>query len=398
MNKGLLLFLIVLFVAFYFDSNNTQICKKVYNFVTLFDEDKIVDNFRNVNRWGIKYNSTQDSNFSKKSYLLRDIDNNYLPEYFTFDNKSYQFDEWLTKYWTTGLMVLKVNNITKGQVVYEKYFLGNNADSKTISWSMGKSIVSALVGIAIDQQKIKSVKQQVKEFLPDFNGTAYGDITIEKLLTMTSGIDFNENYFDFTSDINRLGIYMIFDKSMASFLKNLKSDHEQGTKFKYISSDTQMLGLVLRAAVNTSLMTYFRENLWDNEFGYVGWLMSGNEEIAFGSFFAKLEFYASFGWLYLNRGLSPVDGRRILSESWVNDSTIMQWTGENKMGYGYQWWVPGNDYMAIGVYNQFIYVSPKHNIVIAKSSANPNYDDNPIESELIALAAFRKLADYFGTP
>jgi CubicO group peptidase (beta-lactamase class C family) len=373
---------------------NSPTTIKAYKFLTLFDEDKIANNFRSPTEWHVDHRFANFSDHYKYDRLEKFIP---LPKSFVYKNETIEMQKWLQDYWTTGLMVLKVNNVTDAKVIYEEYYLGNDQNSHVISWSVGKSIVSALIGIAIDQQKIKSVKQTVKEYLPEFEETAYGNVTIENLLKMSSGIDFDENYFNFFSDINRMGVHMTLNHSMGSFLKTFHAKCEQGTKFDYISSDTQMLGLVLMRATNSSLIEYL-SNLKDlygtsNE---TGWLRSGGEELAFGTVIAKLEFYASFGHLYLNEGYSPLNGKNLISKSWICNSTKQYWN--DTIGYGYQWWVPReNEYMAIGVYNQFVYVSSEHNIVIAKSSANAKYESDPIKSELIAIAAFREIARHYGT-
>ena len=375
--------------------NVSPIMWKTYNFLTLFDHDVIVDNFRNVDKWGIDFNTAGE----ETDLFLNRSQNLALPISFIYNNKTMNLTKWLEDYWTTGLIVLNISNTTSANIIFENYYLGNNNKSKTISWSMGKSITSALVGIAVDRQEIKSINQTVREYLPHFAGSAYGDVTIENLLRMSSGIKFDENYFNIFSDINMFGLYMIFDWSLETLLMALPKKYEQGTRFNYISSDTQMLGLVLMAATKTSLTDYFQKHLMTSN--KISWLKSGNQELAFGTIFARLEYYATFGWLYLNNGKSPLDNKQLISESWIKKSTTSSIQEKSLLiGYGYQWWLPidncDDDFMAIGVYNQFIYVSRKYGIVIAKSSAYAYYEKNPIESELIAVSAFKKIAKYYG--
>ena len=134
-------------------------------------------------------------------------------------------------------------------------------------------------------------------------------------------------------------------------------------------------------------------------------------ELAFGTLNTYTRDYARFGWLYLNQGLSPLDGSRLIDAQWITDSVTateshLKPQYPDHFGYGYQWWLPGTennpeqcqgDYLAIGVYNQFIYIDPVSRIVIARNSANPNYnkETDPITGSNIgetqAVAAYRAI-------
>ena len=404
--------LLVLILAF--GMINKPFLAKTYNFWTLFNENNIVENFRTVDSWGVDYNIIHSNNGDNRNIIPRDTLKKSLPLTFDHNNRTYNFADWLKNYWTTGLIVLKVNNVTNGTIIYEKYYRGNAESTKTISWSMGKSIVSALIGVAVDKGLI-DINQTVREYLPKFEGSAYGNVTIRNLLTMSSGIRFDENYFNILSDINIFGLFMILDQSLENLLMSYQKEFEQGEKFNYISADTQVLGLVLSSVINiypNTLSLFLQNSFWGQiSRSSAGWLKSGNQELAFGTIFALLEDYARFGWLYLNKGKSPINGDQLISEEWVNESTrahsVPKPKTESKsgsesknnfgIGYGYQWWVSEDDtdYMAIGVYNQFIYVSPKHSFVIVKSSAYPYYYNDMIESEQKALSAFRTMANHF---
>jgi CubicO group peptidase (beta-lactamase class C family) len=186
----------------------------------------------------------------------------------------------------------------------------------------------------------------------------------------------------------------------------------------YISVDTQVLGMVLKGALGQSLTSYLEEKLWKKA-GFESdchWLLDhSGMELAFGTLNTCTRDYARFGWLYLNKGLSPLDGRRLIDEKWIEDSVSatephLKPNYPDKFGYGYQWWLPGQeddptecqgDYLAIGVYNQFIYVDPVSRIVIARNSANSNYnkeEDKTIGAnigETQAVAAYRAIAKHF---
>ena len=160
---------------------------------------------------------------------------------------------------------------------------------------------------------------------------------------------------------------------MDDFVISLKSEREPGTYNHYVSMDTQVLGMVLRETTGQTLSSYLEEKIWKKT-GMESdayWLVdSTGMEMAFGGLNVVLRDYARFGQLFLNNGV--YDGQQIIPKQWVQDSVTPDaphlMPGENPlsswiMGYGYQWWIPETsvkkiktDYMAIGVYNQYIYI------------------------------------------
>ena len=185
---------------------------------------------------------------------------------------------------------------------------------------------------------------------------------------------------------------------MDAFTASLRRERKPGTFNHYVSIDTQVLGMVLSRAANMSLASFLEEALW-SKVGFehsATWALDNDRdqrELAFGVLGATTRDWARFGWLILNRGVSPSDGTRVVSEEWVRQATqpdaphLMpgednQQTNSPSFAYGYQWWVgardndpsqPADDFMAIGVYGQMIYVSREHSIVIAKNAAYPYY-------------------------
>ena len=383
--------------------------------MTLFDQNKIVHNFRNMDTLGFSYNIAYHginiSNFNKNQ------DQKFLlPEFFNSEYKCYNVDAWLEENWVTGLVVLKINNITNATLLSEQYFRGNDRYSKVISWSTGKSFVSALVGIAIRKGYINSINDHVTKYVPVLKESGYNEVKIKDVLQMSSGVKFDEDYSNFWSDINKMSRSMALGGNFDNFMMSLKQENQQNQSKKvhnYISTDTQVLGMVIKGATNESLTDFLQENLW----GVGGfecdlfWLLDNcdsHRELAFGTINTCTRDYARFGWLYLNKGKSPLDGKQIISAEWVNKSVTPDepylMPGMNKkfpLGYGYQWWIPGNpnnntqplgDYLAIGVYGQFIYVSPMNNVVIAMNSANPNYNMRSDLLELETIEMFRAIA------
>ena len=385
-----LLIFIVLSVSHLINGNFVE---KYNKWQTLYDPTKIVHNFRTSDTWGFKYNSINQVG----TPLTRA--NSSLPPHFNFFGTNVTFNTWFQSCWITGIIVLRADSITSGSVVHENYFLGNNVASKTVSWSIGKAIVGALTGVAINKGFINSINDTVKDYLPSFQYSAYANVTVYQLLTMSSGIFFNENPLNASSDINKFSLNMVQDFPLKQLLKIFPSFTTAGTTFNYISSDTQLLGLVIRKAVGTSLTKFARQYFWTApEFGAMDFLKVGDEELAMGGMSTTLENYAKFGWLYLNRGKSFIDGHVILKQKWVDDSVRARFGGV--FGFGYNWWIPApiptnNEFIAVGAFGQYLYVDTLSGVVVAISSANPFGSANPICSEVAFVTAFRTLSVYY---
>lgn len=330
-----------------------------------------------------------------------------LPKTYVYDGKTLDSAKFLNDTDTTALVV-----VHRGKIVREDYWRGNTKDSRTISWSVGKSFISALVGIAVHEGKIKSIDDQITAYAPELKGTGYDGVTIKNALQMSSGVGWNEDYSDQNSDIARFGRALAFGGSMVEFAKTLKQARAPGTYNLYNSMDAQVLGLVLKNATGETPSDYLSKKIWSR----IGaerdayWVLddAGNE-LAAGGVNVTARDYAKFGLLYLHDG--KWNGEELVPADWVKASHtpdapfLMPGQNENKsetsagMGYGYFWWIPAEvdgPFSAIGIYNQFIYVDPAHDLVIVKTSANHSYGGGATEAsyrELETFALFRAIAD-----
>ena len=373
---------------------------RVHKVKTLYDKDKIVYNFLNMD----KIFPTREIKASKNPRpLKRNIKT--LPETFFFEGEEKNLQEYLDYFWSDGMIVLH-----KNEMVYENYWLGNNENKRHISWSVAKSFISALVGIAYEEGLIDSLDDPVTKYLDDFKETGYDGVTIKDILQMSSGVLFNEDYADYDSDINRFGRAVATGTSMRDFSKTLTREREPGTYMHYVSINTQVLGFLLQEVTNKSISQYLYDKIWNPlgmEDSAYFILDDVKDEFALGGLNATLRDYAKFGLLYLQNG--RWNDNQIISKQWIEDSHSTDGihlvpgereTSSNPWGYGYQWWVPGfpdTDYTASGVYNQYIYIDPLSEIVIAKTSSNYKYTSELQMSKDMHMAMFRAIANHISS-
>lgn len=303
-----------------------------------------------------------------------------LPEAFDLQGRTLDTAQFLAEMETTGLIVIR-----DGRVVFEDYWLGNDASCQTIGWSVTKSFVSALVGIAIDEGAIGAVGDPVTRYAPSLAGSGYDGVRLKDVLQMSSGVRWNEEYSDPNSDVGALGRAMVGGGSLDAFAAGCVRACEPGTFNRYNSTDTHVLGMVLRHATGRALSDYLHDKLWAplgmEADGFMVVDATG-AEMAMGGLNAVLRDYARLGCCYLNGGVW--NGGQVVPASWVAASTtpdaphLQPGPRPNAtlpMGYGYQWWVPDDSgaFCAIGVYNQFVWVDPATRTVIAKTSAFRDY-------------------------
>ena len=371
-----------------------------YRTIHLYDEDRIVENFIGMDQ--IFPVREFQASPEPRSFFT---DLRSLPETFEYKGATLDLAQYLEDNKSTGMLVLR-----DGAIAYEDYWLGHHAEGRHISWSVAKSFVSALVGIAVKEGKIASIELPITDYLPEFEGTGYQSVKVRDILEMSSGVRFNEDYADFDSDINRFGRTIGFGGSMRRFARSLGPDREPGTFHHYVSIDTQVLAMLVASVTGESVTQQLKRKIWDP----VGmstpayWLLdSEGMEVALGGLNATLRDYARFGQLYLDGG--RVDGKAIIPEPWVRASTTARAphlepgpgnpNSSSTWGYGYQWWIPDpdlGDYTAAGIYNQYIYVNPAQRVVIAKNSANRRYIAERQATKDEHVAMFRAIANAVG--
>jgi len=317
---------------------------------------------------------------------------------FEFRGQKQTLDQFLDKTTTTNFLVIKDDRI-----VFEKYFRGNDKKSLATSMSVAKSFTSALVGIAIGEGHIKSVNDDVTQYVPELKESGYAGVTIKDLLQMSSGIKFSEIYDDGTSDIIQMVMHVGGGGSIVDYASKLTSEREPGKSFNYASIDTNILGMAIKRTTGKNPAEYLQEKIW-SKLGMESdatWCTDDDGNVlTFAYLNVTARDYAKFGRLYLNGG--KWRGEQIVPEKWVMESRkpdkeylmlkdhyVPGWD----IGYQNKWWIPHGDdgeFTGLGVWGQYLYVNPAQNLIIIKNSVDPQFDIRDQET----IAAFRAIGDY----
>jgi len=282
-------------------------------------------------------------------------------------------DQLLASTETTALLV-----VTGGQLVLERYGLGHDSESIENTFSVSKSLTSALVGLAAADGLLR-ISDPITDYLPELRerDQRFEAITIEDLLDMTSGIAYSRD-IEFPI-VNNDDPLVYYHPDLASVvLERTEIDSAPGS-FRYNNYNPPLLGLILQRTAGMSVSEYFERRIWQPMGARwpAGWTVDKrNMERMESGFHARARDLARFGMLYLNRG--RVDDRQVLPEDWVSDSTdtadhieLERYDGR-QWGYRAGWWIVPrpegrSDYVAIGHFGQFIYVSPQFDAVIVRN-------------------------------
>ncbi|CAI3956651.1 serine hydrolase [Commensalibacter papalotli (ex Botero et al. 2024)] len=339
---------------------------------------------------------------------------------YDYNGQKYTLNEYIKRNNVAGMLVIK-----DGKIVWEFYGKGNNNTTLWTSRSVGKSVVSTLVGIALKEGKIASLDDLIVKYNPDVKGTAWENVTIRQLLQHTSGVEWGEDYTDPKSDFAQLTqceagqvAYDCVNKLVKSPTR--KAYAKPGQAWSYSSGGAWLLGDTLEKATGMSLAAYLQEKIWQPD-GMVRdgvWhsYATGKHDVGAHGFNATLEDWGKFGLLVANNGVLP-DGTKILPDNWVKDAGTWN-KAKNSVtvkhpdgSYGYEWWnnsVPANyqghytdrlksneTLWALGIFGQVIMVNQKENLVIVQWSvwpkAEPSFDKEPLETALMFNAIADKL-------
>lgn len=293
-------------------------------------------------------------------------------------------EQWIADRSVTGLVILK-----NGQLVHESYYLGTGPEDLRISWSVAKSFLAALFGVVQAEGAIASLDDPVEKYAPALKGSAYEGASIRDVLTMSSGVAFNEDYLDFWSDINKMGRVLALGGSMDGFAAGLKTrEAEPGSRWHYVSIDTHVIGMVIRGATGQSIPELMESRILA-PMGLEAapyYVTDGlGEAFVLGGLNLRTRDYARFGQMVLQGG--QWQGEQVVPAAWVQAMTTPQ--AKDGTLYGFQWWIPPDpapgEVMAQGVYGQYIYIDPSRGVVIAVNSADRGFEDPGVYDGTIAM-------------
>lgn len=360
---------------------------------TLFDDSKLLWNFVHMDQ--ILPHSIIKKESKVHSFKSGNIVNLSTLTY-KFNGETRKFTDLMNRSRTNGLLVIK-----DGKIVNEQYFNGNDACTRFTTWSIAKSYVSTLVGIAIDEGKIKSVDDIITDYVPELKGSGYEKATIRDVLQMSSGVDWDEDYSNQNSDIWRLMQDLLVNKMpVKDFIKDLQGG--QPHTFNYKSVDSQVLAFLVENVNKKPLHAVLSEKLWKplgmTSDAYLNQDLKNND-FGFSFINAPLRDLAKLGQLFLQDG--KWRGKQIVSAKWVKEATtpvdadLQPNVAYPHFGYQYQWWVPegaklGHEFSAMGAYGQYVYVDKDAKVVIAKVSADPDNIVN-VDNDYEEITAFREI-------
>ncbi|MEO5705946.1 MAG: serine hydrolase [Alteraurantiacibacter sp.] len=270
--------------------------------------------------------------------------------------------------------------LVDGKVVLERYGLGFGPDGRWTSFSVAKSLTSTMVGAALQDGAIRSLDDPVTDYIADLRGSAYDEVSVRQLLTMTSGVRWNEDYADPASDV------ALFNSATpdpgvdatVSYMRRLPRESPAGEHWVYKTGETNLIGVLVSEATGKPLAQYLSEKVWSR----VGmeqdatWLLgSTGHEISGCCIQASTRDMARFGLFVLGGG--RVGDEQVVLEGWFGEAGSSQADiGEPGRGYGYQWWTyDDGSFAAQGIFGQGIYIDPARRLVVA---TNANW---PVASE-----------------
>jgi CubicO group peptidase (beta-lactamase class C family) len=288
---------------------------------------------------------------------------------------SYDIFDYLAANRVAGLLVLK-----DGEVAFEDYELGTGPETHWASFSMAKSVASTLAGAALVDGLISSLDDQVVKYVPVLKGSAYDGVSIRQLLTMSSGVRWDETYIDPNSDRRKMLEVQINGKpgDLLRFMASLPRAAAPGTVWNYSTGETFVIGAVLEGATHRPLSEYLEQKIWSRagmEHDATWWTDGPNGMIWAGSGIgATLRDYGRFGLIAADKG--RVDGRPIVPEGWFDGAGAPHNIGGKTVDYGYMWWIPpqtdpvhAGAFLAQGIFGQYIYINPRERLVIVVLSA-----------------------------
>ena len=310
-----------------------------------------------------------------------------------WDDPAMTLDGYMQRHHIAGVMVLQ-----DGRVRLARYAKNFSPEQRWTSFSVAKSVTSVLAGIALRQGYIRTLDDTVDTYIPALKGSAYADVTVRQLMTMTSGVRWNEDYADAQSDVAQMyrGACVAGESAAVSYLKRLPRARPPGTHFNYNTAETDLLGDLVQHATRQSLAAWLSATIW-KPYGMAAdgyWIKDGCSDTNTGGsgLSATLADYARFGQFMLDEG--RIHGKPVIASAWLKGGLDQQQAlDEPGRGYGYLWWTDADgSFAAIGIFGQSIMVDPAKQLVVVMSSAWPAATGADLSKKRKALWAMIEIA------
>ncbi|MEH6756362.1 MAG: serine hydrolase [Parasphingorhabdus sp.] len=308
-----------------------------------------------------------------------------LPKEFDVGGKMLSIDQYMKDQRAAGIVILQ-----DGKIRLEEYRMDFGKDDRWTSFSVAKSLVSTMVGAAIKDGLIKSIDDPLTDYIPELKGSGYEDVTVEQLLTMTSGVKWNEDYADPKSDVALFNNTKPVDgvDPIIVYMKTLKNEAKPGTRWQYNTGETNLIGVLVAKATGKTISQYLSEKIWA-PYGMsqdAEWLLNeGGKEIGGCCISATVRDYALFGQFAMNGG--KISGKSIVPDGWFTKAGTKQADiGIPGRGYGYQWWTfDDGSFAGQGIFGQGIFIDPARKLVIASNGNWPSASPDAQKDQRIAF-------------
>lgn len=271
-----------------------------------------------------------------------------------------------------GLIILH-----HGKLRFEAYADDYSPQGRWTSFSVAKSITSTLVGAALRDGAFASIDHSIAAYLPGLIGSAYQHVTIRHLLTMTSGVGWNEAYDDPAADVAQFWNQtpQPDTDNVSAYMRGLSRVAPAGSAWLYNTGETNLLGAAIANATGQSLSAYLSAKIWQpcGMARDAAWITAADgREVGGCCLSASLRDFARFGQFICDG--ATVDGRSIVPDGWLADATTTRADiGEPGRGYGYGWWTNDDgSFDARGIFGQGIFIDRNAGLVIASSGSWPN--------------------------
>lgn len=302
---------------------------------------------------------------------------------------------YMQRYHVAGVMVLQ-----DGRIRLQRYAANFGPEQRWTSFSVAKSVTSVLLGIALKHGDIRSLNDRLATYIPELASSAYANVTVRQLLTMTSGVRWNEDYTDPQSDVAQMyrGACVAGQAQVLPYLAKRPRAFPAGTHFNYNTAETDLLGVLVQRATHRSLAAFLSQTVW-RPYGMASdayWIKDGcdaTEDTGGSGLSATLADYARFGQFMLDGG--RIDGRPVIAKAWLAGALHKQErVADPARGYGFLWWTDRDgSYAAIGIFGQLLYVDPRLHLVIAQVAAWPKADsDDEVAARRAFVAAVKRAA------